>query len=109
MKWFWAAIIACQTALLAAYIAWAATADYFVNMPATVSRGTSAATLIASRVVWLALAFSAFDLSIAAWIHGVRARSENNSAGLSFLVSIAMFIVACAMLVTFVVFSMPQY
>ena len=111
MKWFWMAIAAIQIAVLTAYAAWAASADYFVNMPTSVSRGSSVAGLIASRVVWLALVFAAFDLSIAAWINGVRAfrTSKSTSPWLSFLASIAVFVVACALLAIFVVFSMPQY
>lgn len=111
MKWFWTTIVASQVVLLMAYAVWAASADYFVKMPASVSRGTALTTLVATRVGWLALVMAAFDLSIAAWINGVRAFrvSTNTSAWLSFLASIAMFVVACALLAIFVVFSMPQY
>jgi hypothetical protein len=111
MKWFWTAIAVIQIALLTAYAAWAASADYFVKMPASVSRGTSVTALVAWRVAWLALVMAAFDLSIATWISGVRAfqTSKSTSPWLSFLTSIAVFLVACALLAIFVVFSMPQY
>ena len=111
MKWFWTAIAASQIALLTAYAVWAASTDYFVQMPASVSGGTSVTALIASRVGWLALVMAAFDLSIAAWISGVRAfrTSKKTLPWLSFLASFAVFVVACALLAIFVVFGMPQY
>jgi hypothetical protein len=84
MQWFWTTIAPGQVALLAAYAVWAASADYFVKMPASVSRGTSVTALVASRVVWLALVMAA-------------------------VASVAVFVVACALLAIFVVFSMPQY
>jgi hypothetical protein len=111
MKWFWTAIAVSQIALLMAYAVWAASADYFVKMPASVSRGTSVTALIAWRVAWLALVMASFDLSIAAWINGVRASQTPKSTSplLSFLASIAVFLFACALLAAFVVFSTPQY
>jgi hypothetical protein len=111
MRWFWPALAASQVVLLAAYAVWAGSSDYFLKMPASVSRGTSVTALIASRVVWLALVMAAFDLSIAAWINGVRAFrvSKRTSPWLSFFASIVVFILACALLTVFVVFSTPQY
>lgn len=111
MRWFWTAVAASQVVLLTAYAVWAASADYFVKMPESVRHGTSVTALIASRVVWLALVMAAFDVSIAAWINGVRAFrvSKRTSPWLSLLASIAVFVVACALLAIFVVFSMPQY
>ena len=43
MKWFWTPIAVSQIALLTAYAVWAASADYFVEMPASVSGGCRAA------------------------------------------------------------------
>ena len=111
MKRFWVTIAAIQVGLLVAYGMWAASSDYFAKMPASVSRGTSVMTLIASRVVWLALVLAAFDVSMAAWLNGVRAFrvSKTTTTWLSFVAAIAMFVIACALLAIFVVFSMPQY
>jgi hypothetical protein len=66
--------------------------------------------LVASRVTWLALVFVAFDLSIAAWINGVRAfrTSASTSSWLSILASIAVFIVACALLALFIQLAIPR-
>ena len=89
MKWFWTAIAVSQIALLTSYAVWTGP--------------------IASRVAWLALVVATFDLSIAAWINGVRAfrTSKHTSPWLSFLASIAVFVAACALLAIFVAFSIP--
>ena len=91
MKRLWTGIVAVEIALLIAYAAWVAAADY--------------------RVVWLALVFVMFDLSLAAWINGVSAfrTSKNTLPWLSFLASIAVFVGACALLAIFVKFGIPQY
>ncbi len=108
-RWVWQVIVAMEAALVAAFCVWASTADYFVRMPESVRHGSSVSSMIATRAVWLTLILATVNVGIAVWIRGFRAgESGREFAVLPLVGSVGLFLVACWLLLLFVVFGFAQ-
>jgi hypothetical protein len=111
MKWFWPVIVSIEAALVVAFSVWAASVDYFVRMPASVRHGSSVSSMIATRAVWLVVILAVLNVSLAAWMGGVRhlETSKRGSALFLFSAGGALFLLAGWLLVIFIVFGFAQY
>jgi hypothetical protein len=112
MSRFWWSVAALETIAIAGFCFAVASSDYFVRMPASVRHGASILELVVARAIWLVGIVSVLNVSMWAWIKAVQLRQRSELLSvvvLALIASVAFFVLACVLLIAFVLFGFPQY
>jgi hypothetical protein len=112
MRRFWWSVAAVEALAIVGFCFAMASSDYFVRMPPSVRHGASVLELVVGRALWLAGIAGVLNVSMWAWIKGVQLRQRPGPPAavvFALVASVAFFVLACVLLVAFVLFGFPQY